>query len=410
MMKRQIEEAVGKINGRFGEIGWTPVVYQYRNLPFSTLGALYTISDIGLVTPLRDGMNLVAKEYVAARASGTGVLILSEMAGAVKELGEAVVINPNDLGSVADAMHEAISMPPLEQSRRISIMQTRLKRYNVERWAEDFLSELGDMQMTQEKYLGKVLPDVHRKKLLEDYSRASNRLLLLDYDGTLIPFHDRPRMAVPTPEVIGILRGLASDPLNTVVIVSGRDRETLNDFFSTLPVILIAEHGAWMRDPKRSWQAPKMQDVKWKSTILPILELYTDRLPGALIEEKGSALAWHYRRADPEQRQILVGELMDHLTSYTASIDLQILQGNKVIEIRTAGVNKGTAVSRLLNKSTFDFILSIGDDWTDEDVFKILPDSAYSLKVGIKSTHAKYNLRDTTEVLELIGQLPRPTA
>jgi len=408
MMKRHIEETVGKINGRFGEIGWTPVVYRYRNLPFGKLTALYSISDVALVTPLRDGMNLVAKEYVAARADGEGVLVLSEMAGAVKELGEAIVVNPNDRRALAEAMHEALSMPPLEQRRRIAVMQGRLKRYTVDRWANDFLTQLDEMSITQARYLAKVLGPNLSELLVQEYRGTKKRLFLLDYDGTLVGFHERPRMAVPTPEVLLVLKSLCDDPRNVVAIVSGRDRDTLWDFFEGLGLTLVAEHGVWLRDPGKEWRMTKKISSAWKPDLLPILQLYTDRLPGALIEEKGAALAWHYRKADPEQAQVLVGELMDHLTSFTANTDLQIMQGNKVMEIRSAGVNKGTAVAGLLQRGTYDFILSIGDDWTDEDVFRMLPPGAHSVKVGVMSTHARYNVRDPEGVLDLLRTLANP--
>jgi len=406
MMKRQIEETVGMINGRFGEIGWTPVVYQYRNLPFEKIVALYSISDIALVTPLRDGMNLVAKEYVAARPDGEGVLVLSEMAGAVKELGEAIVVNPNDRKGMAEAMNEALSMPPLEQRRRIAVMQARLKRYTVDRWANDFLTQLDEMRASQTKYLARVLGPQLTGEMATGFSGAARRLFLLDYDGTLVGFHERPRMAVPTAEVLDVLRKLSDDERNTVAIVSGRDRDTLSDFFDGVGrTTLVAEHGVWLRDPGKEWRMTKKISSSWKPDLLPILQLYTDRLPGALIEEKGAALAWHYRKADPEQAQVLVGELMDHLTSFTANTDLQIMQGNKVMEIRSAGVNKGTAVASLLHRHSYDFILSIGDDWTDEDVFRILPGGAYSVKVGVMSTHARYNVRDPAAVLDLLRTL-----
>jgi trehalose 6-phosphate synthase/phosphatase len=130
-MKKQIEELVGKINGRFGTIHWTPIIYQYRSLPFPSLAAMYAISHVALVTPLRDGMNLVAKEYVATRHDKTGVLVLSEMAGASKELPEAIIINPNNREEIADALKTALEMPREEQMRRNVIMQTRLRRYDV---------------------------------------------------------------------------------------------------------------------------------------------------------------------------------------------------------------------------------------------------------------------------------------
>lgn len=153
--KIRIDEMVGRINGQFGNTDWVPILYQYNYLPFQPLVALYTISDVALVTPLRDGMNLVAKEYVATRTDHTGVLILSEMAGAVQELKEALVINPNNNQNVADAIKQALEMPIQEQRRRNRIMQARLKRNTVVHWAEDFLRILQETRLKQRRVASK---------------------------------------------------------------------------------------------------------------------------------------------------------------------------------------------------------------------------------------------------------------
>jgi len=406
MMKRQIEEQVGKINGRFGTIGWTPVVYQYRYLSFQPLTALYSISDVALVTPLRDGMNLVAKEYVATRTDKSGVLVLSEMAGSASELGEAIIINPNNREEIAAALVEALEMPPEEQHRRMEIMQQRLQRYDLIQWANDFLGQLVGMREIQQTFLAKVLPPPTKNKIREEYHRSSRRLLLLDYDGTLVPFVQRPHQAAPSQEVLSLLRRLAEDPSNTVVLISGRDKDTVNRWFGPLPLHLAAEHGVWIREHNSDWKLLKQQTSNWKSSIRPLLEQYADRLPGASVEEKEFSLVWHYRAADPEQSRAVIGKLKDNLTAFTANIDLQIHQGNKIIEVRNAGFGKGDAALHWLTAGDFDFILAVGDDYTDEDLFRVLPPAAYSIRVGITSTHARFNVRDHRDVIRLLESLP----
>ncbi len=410
LMKRHIEEQVGKINGRFGGVEWTPVIYLYRNTPFETLVAQYAISDVALVTPLRDGMNLVAKEYVATRTEGTGVLILSEMAGAVKELGEAITINPNNREEIADAMRQSLDVSLEEQKSRMHMMQYRLRRYNVNRWAQDFVQELVRMEQVQSKFCAKLLTASSRNRLIDDYRQSTRRLLLLDYDGTLTPIVRHPSMARPTEDILQLLRGLADVQGSTVVLVSGRDRNTLDQWFGTLPIGLAAEHGTWIREAGEEWTMLKQLTNDWKTQIRSILDMYTDRLPGAMLEEKNYSLAWHYRGADPEQGQMLARELTDHLVTFTANIDLQIMRGHKVIEVRVAGVNKGSAGQRLLAKDSFDFVLSIGDDWTDEDMFGALPESAYSIRVGMANTRARFNLRNPREVLRLLEALLKASA
>lgn len=405
LMKKQIEEMVGKINGRFGGIDWTPVVYQYRHVPFPALVAMYSLSDVALVTPLRDGMNLVAKEYIASREDQTGVLILSEMAGAAKELGEAVIINPNNREEIAEAMREALEIPVEEQKKRNAIMQQRLRRYNVVRWAQDFLHELIAAGQAQERFSARLLspPDKHR--LLQDFEKGKRRLLLLDYDGTLTPIVRKPSLAIPSADLLRLVSQLAEHPANSLVLISGRDHGTLNEWFGQLPVTLVAEHGSWIRERGADWRMLKQQTSEWKLQIVPILQLYADRLPGAMVEEKDYAVAWHYRSADPEQAQRLASELFDHLVTFTANIEIQVLRGHKVIEVKTAGITKGTAGQFIIERENPDFILSIGDDWTDEDLFGVLPDWAYSLRVGIANTRARFNLRNTRDVLRLLEAL-----
>jgi trehalose 6-phosphate synthase/phosphatase len=371
LMKRQLEELVGKINGRFGRVGWTPVVYQYRHVPFSSLVALYSMSDVCLVTPLRDGMNLVAKEYLATRADGSGVLILSEMAGAAKELPEAIIVNPNNRAEIAAALKDALEVSSEEQQKRNRLMQRRLRRYDVSHWADDFLGALVGMKEVQSRIESKLLPAAAQREIQERYRVSRSRLLFLDYDGTLTPLVRDPSMAKPDGELSALLRRLASDRKNTVVITSGRDRRTLEAWLGEIPLGFVAEHGAWLRLLGQDWQRAKAPQSGWKPEILGVLETFADRLPGSFVEEKEETIAWHYRMADPEQAELRAPELVDHLLNLTAKTDLQIVQGNKVVEVRRAGVDKGSASSVWLGERAHDFILAIGDDITDEDMFAL---------------------------------------
>jgi trehalose 6-phosphate synthase/phosphatase len=401
LMKRQIEELVGKINGRFGRVGWTPVVYQYRHVPFTSLAALYAVSDVCLVTPLRDGMNLVAKEYVASRGDGAGVLILSEMAGAAKELPEAIIINPNNRAEIAAALKEALEMPLREQQKRHRLMQRRLRRYDVTRWASDFLTSLLGMREVQDRVESKLLSPAAAHEIVSRYRTSGSRLLFLDYDGTLTPL-GHPGLAGPDPARRELLRLLAGDRNNTVVVASGRERHILEEWLGDLPLGLVAEHGAWLKFADQSWRRPKPLANEWKREFLPILEIYADRLPGALVEEREDSLAWHYRMTDPEQAGLCARELIDHLLTLTAKTDLQVVQGGKFVVIRHAGINKGNAALSWMGNGDYDFILGIGDDTTDEDFFKALPAAAYSIRVGVTATHARYNVRNHGEVIHLL--------
>jgi len=404
-MKKQIEEMVGRINGRFGGVGWTPIIYQYRSLPFTPLVAFYTVSDVALVTPLRDGMNLIAKEYIASRANESGVLILSEMAGAAEELREAIIINPNYKEEIAAALREALEMPVEEQQRRNRIMKDRIKRYNVVRWANDIVGQLLSVRAVQESLYSKKLTKESKQALIEQYHRSRTRGIYLDYDGTLAPFVREPEKAAPSAEVLGLLKSMVDDKRNTVTIISGRKREVLARWFDALRVRLVAEHGIWIREPSQDWTMAKPLNNSWKGAVLGVLQSYADRLPGSSVEEKDYSVVWHYRGTDPEHSESLAAELMDTLIGFTSNVDAQILRGNKIIEIRSFGVTKGTVGEQLIQHAADEFVLFIGDDWTDEDLFEILPPTAYSIKVGMARTHARLMVQNVQEVLGLLRGL-----
>ncbi|MFB3763735.1 MAG: bifunctional alpha,alpha-trehalose-phosphate synthase (UDP-forming)/trehalose-phosphatase [Methanotrichaceae archaeon] len=406
-MKRQIDELVGRINGKFGSIDWTPILYHYKFIEFDKLIALYSIADAGLVTPLRDGMNLIAKEYLATKTDGTGVLILSEMAGASKEVREAIIINPNDIGEIASALQEALEMPEDEQIRRNRIMQSRLRRHDVTQWADSFIQTLLSMKEDERSLDYKLLGPSARGQLIDDFLKAQKRLILLDYDGTLVKFASHPQAAMPTDEVMRMLKQLSENPKNEVVLLSGRDRITLQNWFGVFGIGLVAEHGAWIKKKNEEWRMSKPLTSDWKPKVLPILEMYSDRLPGSFIEDKDFSLAWHYRMADHERASIVSKELLDDLVRFTANIGVQVLQGNRVIEIRNPGMNKGDASTIWLAENGYNFILAMGDDWTDEDMFKILPETAYSIKVGRAQSQARYNLTNQSEVISLLQELAK---
>ncbi|MDE3066554.1 MAG: bifunctional alpha,alpha-trehalose-phosphate synthase (UDP-forming)/trehalose-phosphatase [Verrucomicrobiota bacterium] len=404
-MKLDLEQMVGRIIGAYGTVQWTPLIYQYRNLSFEEIVALYRLCDVALITPLRDGMNLVAKEFVASRPDQKGVLVLSEMAGAAKEMGEALIINPFYADDFARALEQGLTLPAEEQMRRNQILQDRLRRYNVNRWADDFIQAMLSTQKTEAARRARLLSGKAYSAMIQQYRAATHRALLLDYDGTLVPFAEEPRQAQPDAEVFDLLAALAADPLNEVAVVSGRPRRDLEGWFGRLPVALVAEHGVWLRGRNGEWRMLKNITTEWKERVRPILQLYVDRLPGALLEEKEFSLAWHFRRADPEQASLRAKELLDDLAGYTRNIDVQVLEGKKVIEIRNTGMNKGAAALEWLNGRAPDFILGVGDDWTDEDLFRALPPAAYSVRVGMANTAARYYLSSHTAVRKALREL-----
>ncbi|MBQ4819440.1 bifunctional alpha,alpha-trehalose-phosphate synthase (UDP-forming)/trehalose-phosphatase [Aquimarina sp. MMG016] len=402
-LKRETDELVGRINGKFATVSWTPIWYFYRSLPFDDLIDLYISSDVALITPIRDGMNLVAKEYVATRTKNDGVLILSEMAGASKEMNEALLINPNSFEDFAHNLKRALSMPLHEQQKRMKFLQKRLKRYNVEKWAKEFLKSLDDTKQLKGAIMAKKLTGDYEKKLMSDYHQKKKKLMLLDYDGTLVGFKDNPQDAKPDDHLYNLLDKIQEEENTTLVLISGRDKETFQKWFGHKNYDLVTDHGVWLYQNKE-WIALERLKTEWMKNIYPILETFVDRTPGTFIETKNFSLAWHYRMADPELAKIRTIELNTVLTSMVANNDLSVLKGNKVIEIKSSNVNKGRAMSRVLMQQDYDFITVIGDDWTDEYMFEEAPDWAYTIKVGLDKTNAKYQIKDPEQVLQLLNK------
>ncbi|MDO8690272.1 MAG: bifunctional alpha,alpha-trehalose-phosphate synthase (UDP-forming)/trehalose-phosphatase [Dehalococcoidia bacterium] len=403
--KQQIDELVGKINGVFGSVEWTPIVYQYTALPFSQIVDLYGASDVALVTPLRDGMNLIAKEYLASRANKTGVLIISEMAGAAKELGEAVIVNPNDIEGIAGALKLALTMPEEEQVTRNEIMQNRLRRYDVVKWAADFINALLRAKAEQANLAARLMTPELKGNMVADFLRAERRLFLLDYEDTLIPTLRPPQTAKPGGKILTLLDRLAQDPRNEVIVISRLDKETLQSWFGHLRIGLMAEQGVWIKEALANWEMVHPLSNDWKRAVVPILEMHVDRLPGSLLEEREYSVVWNYRNADTELASVRASELMDELVAFTANADLQVTQGTKDIQVRSASVNKGAACLHLMGPKRFDFVLAAGDDVTDEELFKAVAQTAYTIKVGLTQSSARFNLSDSAELQRLLERL-----
>ncbi|HKR03764.1 MAG TPA: bifunctional alpha,alpha-trehalose-phosphate synthase (UDP-forming)/trehalose-phosphatase [Bacteroidia bacterium] len=405
-IKSQIDELVGSINGKFGNVEWMPIVYQYRSLSFSELIALYNLSDVALVTPLRDGMNLIAKEFIASRTNKKGVLILSEMAGAVDELAESIIINPNNIGEISNALLQSLEMDEKVQRERIALMQKRLRNYDVFKWADDFLATLNKVKAKQQRLRAITLNDTSRKKIVAHFKKAHSRLLFLDYDGTLVKHHENPEATIPGERILRVLKKIISLKNTRIIIISGRSRQILQKWFGHLPIDLAAEHGLFIKERNKNWHLLKPIRKNWKKKILPILHRHEEKLPGSFTEEKDYSVAFHYRKSEPAIAEKRMQELVHHLENYISNMDVQILNGKYVLEVRNSGIDKGVAALHWLEqlRTKPDFVLSIGDDVTDEDLFRVMPDGAYSVKVGVVPSYAKLNLESLEDVFNLLSE------
>jgi trehalose 6-phosphate synthase/phosphatase len=396
----KVDELVGRINGLYGTVQNTPIHYLYRSFNERQLVGLYRAADVMLVTPTRDGMNLVAKEFCAARPDEEGVLVLSEFAGAATELREAVIVNPYDVEGMADAIERALEMPVEERRKRMRALRTQVKARDVHWWASHFLDTLQAMPAPKPRAPAAA-------EVVARLKGAGRRVLLLDYDGTLVGSAPRPELAVPDPELLALLARVAALPGTHVHIVSGRIKETLEEWLGALPVGLHAEHGLWSRSgPGEAWRMLEGVSSEWKDLARPLLEVFTALVPGSFIEEKTASLAWHYRQVDPGFGAWQSRELRLKLCEVLARGPMEILPGDKVVEVRARGVNKGLVVAKVLEGVEPGALMAaFGDDRTDEDLFSALPEGAISVHSGGKISRALYRVNGPAEVRKVLATL-----
>jgi trehalose 6-phosphate synthase/phosphatase len=399
-LRAEVEQLVGQINGSSGSLHNAPIHYLYQPVTQDELIASYRAADIAVVTPLRDGMNLVAKEYVAARTDGDGVLVLSELAGAASELGEAVLVNPYDVESLASALDRALTMPEQERRERMAALREKVRAHPVELWANDFVSKLeAGEQNPEPQDLRRETPRL--EGLARTLAQRSELVFALDYDGTLVPIVRNPDLASPDAALRELLAMLAALSGVHVCIVSGRAQASLSAWLGGLPIDLVAEHGVWSKKAEASeWKSHvDASALGWMSDARAILQTYVERAPGARLEEKTAGLAWHYRNVDPFLGAMLARELRVHLVRYFAQAPVTILGGRKVIEMRPQGVDKGSAVRDSLGLfSGGASIAAAGDDRTDEDLFAALPEGSISLCAGTLATRAGYRVSGPDQV------------
>lgn len=401
-LAKRMEEVVNEINTTYGDDDWMPVDYINYTLPFEHVTALFQVADVAFIAPLRDGMNLAAKEFVASTHKNS-VLILSETAGASQELHDALIVDPKRPETVVAALNDSLTMKRSELRTRLNRMKRHLKTNTVQAWAKDFVSALNKPLTMPQSPVGTSRLD--QAAVTTDFKVAKKRLLLLDYDGTLVSFQDNPDNVKPSKALMKMISTLASDSRTDVAIVSGRSIGDLMERFGKLPVHLIAEHGASSRRAgQSSWRTQTNAAAKWQNVLLPILERYAAQTPGAHVETKAYSLVWHYRSSPPYYAHKYLTVIKRTLRRYLKQNGLVIQKGNKVLEIKDPSITKGTAIRPWLERQ-YDFVLVVGDDTTDEDMFKEVSDTAYSVKVGRGLTAARYRVADSQEVLRLLDEL-----
>ena len=404
----EVESRIGQLNGKYATLLNSPIHFIHGSIPFVDLCALYALADVALVTPLIDGMNLVAKEFIACQRENAGLLILSEFAGAAEELFNALFVNPYDSDGVAATLVDALGTPIEQRRSGIQAMRERVIRYDAQHWACSFIEDLASDSTnsgTEKTHIKEASDQIERA--IESGEKIA---LFLDYDGTLREIEVEPSAATPNLAIETLLRRLEQQPNLDITILSGRSETDLAAFFGSFSFRLIAEHGASWRQPgKTSWERPHNNlKYTWKDKLLPILRVYEQATPGSMVEEKPSAIVWHYRKADEEFGEWKANRLTQELSALAANQPIKVRPGKKMVEVNAAEINKGAAVARVLEKlPNYGIAICAGDDLTDEGMFELTLPRLLTIKVGPGLTQARFRIADPAAFRQFLGDLFR---
>jgi trehalose 6-phosphate synthase/phosphatase len=403
-LRDMVEYQIGRINGKYSTLDNVPVRFIHHSVDFTELCALYSLADVAMVTPLIDGMNLVAKEYAMCKSDGNGALILSEFAGSAHELFKAIKVNPYDVDMMAGAIEEALTMEQSDKTRRMTGMYERVSEYDAVFWANSFLSDLASLP--QRKPVTGTLPN-SKKTLKQRLKKAKKIAMFLDYDGTLREFQDSPEKAKPTVRINSLLKDIKDDRRIDGYLISGRKADNLDQWFGDSGLSLIAEHGFEMRESGQGqWRKlTESLDQSWKQQVRNVLEQYSGTVPGSFIEEKFSAIVWHYRRADPEFGEWKAKHLVNSLNEMKANLPVEVHEGAKIVEISSMQISKGGAVQKLIEGNKYDLVICAGDDYTDETMFRLEDPRVFSIKVGRSESAADTYVKDPDELMKLIKSI-----
>ncbi|KAK7187373.1 hypothetical protein DPSP01_002500 [Paraphaeosphaeria sporulosa] len=417
-MMNKLSDLVARINGVYGSLSFTPVRHFPQYLEREEYFALLRLADVGLITSVRDGMNTTSLEYIISQKDNCGPLILSEFSGTAGSLSGAIHINPFDFSGVAEAINNALTMPLEQRKQDYQKLYKHVVSNNVQAWCNNFLKRLMTNLSSFDQSF--ATPALDRAKLLQQYRNSKKRLFMFDYDGTLTPIVKDPGQAIPSDRVTRTLKTLAADPANSVWIISGRDQAFLDEWMGHITELgLSAEHGSFMRHPATNdWEnLTETTDMSWRSEAAEVFQHYADKTPGSFVETKKIALTWHYRLADPEWGAFQARECQKHLENTIGKkYDVEVMTGKANLEVRPRFVNKGEIAKRLVEEygaEPPEFVLCLGDDFTDEDMFRSLrqselpEDHVFSVTVGAssKQTLASWHLLEPSDVISCISLL-----
>ncbi|KAI9312741.1 glycosyltransferase family 20-domain-containing protein [Dichotomocladium elegans] len=412
-LENKVSDIVAHINGTYGSLEFSPVHHYHHQVARDELYALLSIADAALITAVRDGMNTTSLEYIMCQQETHAPLILSEFTGTAGSMSSALMVNPWDYAGIAKTINDALLMSEEEKTSRHLQLLAHVKSHTASFWAKSFVKVLLQSIAISEQTSN--TPLLRTDFLLQSYEGANRRLLCFDYDGTLTPIQKTPAAAVPPPDMLRALEKLCADPRNDVWVISGRDETALDRWLGRVDRLgLSAEHGCFIKYPRgNKWiNLTEHVDMSWKHDVIDIFTYYTERTSGSFIEHKRCSITWHYRLADPEYGAFQAKECQNHLENAILSkLPVEVLVGKKNLEVRPTSINKGEVIKRLLGTNDYDFVMCVGDDKTDEDMFKKLrkakdltDDQLFSVMVGSedRKTTAMWRVQNVQEVIDTL--------
>lgn len=400
-MRHEIERIVGWINGEFSTTTHAPVQYMFQNLELPELAALYRRADVCLVTPLRDGLNLVCKEYVESHDELGGVLILSEFAGAAEEMGEAILVNPFDIQAGATCIEQALKMSPQERSKRMSVLRSRVNEFDNRKWAQAFIETVEESVDINRRNASSELGFEELLDIVTRLHGAENVLWCFDFEGILTPQGSLRRLELPalSAHLLDLLKTFQEFENFGVALVTGASRAACDARFYAAPFWVVAENGAFVRVPSAgSWIELISPDVfePHKADIIRVFERCVKRVPGSRIEVLETSILWHYRDTRSTFANNFALETAHQLNEMLAKTDFRCVIGRRVLEVRSGSVTKGTGlevVCQHRHMSLRDILITIGDEKTDDEMYRMRSDQNISINVGRPSVFSHFLVR-----------------
>ena len=406
--QREVQQTIQRLNARFREGTWRPIVHMRTTQSATKLAALYRRADIAIVSSLQDGMNLVAKEFIASQVEGQGVLIVSEFAGAKEEMPQAITINPYDCEGFAFAIYRALTLSKSERMTRMKRLRAHLFSHTIYDWMAEFFNLIDQIQRAGGE-TGMPLPLLnHLEDAAKEVRRAPHIALFCDYDGVLTPIAPRPEEALLSGETRTLLRKIRDSARISTTIISGRSLANIMEMVSVENLSYAGNHGLEISGPHLQRLHPDA--MKMQEQMERLAEVFRAALggfSGVIVENKHLSLTVHYRLAEPIAIADVLQRCYELLEEHNTEGLLRLTTGKKVLEVRpNIDWDKGRAVQWILRTMYGEqwpqavLPIYLGDDATDEDAFRVLRARGITVLVGKQEsleTSARFALAGTEE-------------